>query len=767
VVFLARDRPHGEAATQNFRSKSMSEPPRIPKPPLFLLSKIIAFTTSSILYSGLLMLVYFVGCQGFLSTDDNSPVGVEFVEMAPRTLEEEKKGGNEPDKPPEPVEEIIPPRPAPEKPVTVVRADEDELIPSAPKLETTRIVAQGVPGTEGTGIIGDRSKGGREDGIARHGGSLAAENSVKAALRWLAAHQDRDGKWSAKEFTRHCPPGDSCGGRAPRQHSGLPGTYDVGVTGLALLAFLGHGNTHHEGEHREVVSRGIDYLLGQQDGRSGAFTRGERTSMYNQGIAALCLAEAYAMSKDPKLRMPVIRALGYIFQAQQKYGGWDYTQFKTNRNDTSVTGWQVMALKSAHAAGIDIPWQTTYGVMRHFERVTDEDGYVGYTSARTSRQGVALVAVGMLSNLYMGMGGNHPTVRRQTAIMLQDLPAWHKLRGSHGRDHSMYYWYYGTLAMYQKGGPAWDKWNNAIRDMLVRAQCTKGHRRGSWDGDGYWARAFAGRVYATALMALTLEVYYRYLPLYESKDTLGVGSALVEQLHSESNPTQKLAILRKLVLFKDPAVPGLLKELLSDDNPTVRFSAAKHLAERGEPAAIPFLEKGLSHADDFYRFNAIRSLEELDHIDTIGPLIRALNDPLEANANRAARALQRKTGVRFGLDTTKDPTERAKIVASWQTWWQNNREKLGALPDIQGSVVAARAGGTRVLIKVRQGDAVKKDMLLKVFRQGNLVGHLKILEVLLGGMAEGTVTHWELRGSSIRQGDQVATKRPAEGDTVD
>lgn len=741
----------------------MNEERYIPKHPLFIFSKVIAFVTSSVLYTGLLMLIYFVGCGGFASLDDTSPVGVQFVEKVPRTLEEEKKGGNEPEKAPEPVEEIIPPRPVPETPETVIDTHEDEWIPSAPEVEAPRIVAMGpTSGSGGKGIIGDRTEGGREEGMVRHGGSVAAENAVEAALRWLAAHQDRDGKWSAKGFTKHCPPGNLCGGRAPHQHSGVPDTYDIGVTALALLCFLGHGNTHLEGEHREVASRGIDFLLAQQNTRSGAFGRGDRTSLYNQGIATLCLAEAYAMSEDAKLRVPLIRALGFIAQAQQKSGGWDYTALKTDRNDSSVTGWQVMALKSGYAAGLHIPWKTTYGVLKHFERVTDEKGFVGYTSSRASRSGVALVAVGMLSNVYLGLGAKHPTVRRQQGILLQNLPAWHKLRGAGGRDHSMYYWYYGTLAMHQVGGAGWDKWNEAIREMLVRAQCSTGHRRGSWDPDGHWARSFAGRVYSTTLMTLTLEVYYRYLPMYESRDTLGAGTALVEVLRGEDNPTRKVSILRQLVLLEDPQVPELLLELLKEENPTLRFVAAKYLAERGDAAAIPFLARGLDHSDAFYRFNAITALEELDHVDTIGVLIRALNDPLEANANRAARALRRKTATGFGFDTTSDAAQRRKIIASWEEWWKNNSARLGSLPDIRGEVVAARSAGGRVLVKVGTLDAIRKDMPLKVFRKGRVVGHIRVVEVLRGGMAEGTVTRWELPGSSIRQGDMVGTKQPPE-----
>ena len=745
----------------------MSEREHIPKPPLFVFSKVIAFLTSTTLYAGVGLLVYFVGCQRLTVIETRGPVRVDFVEPVPLTLEDERKSGSVPTLPVEKVEETLPRRPVPEKPRTSVKTEASERIPDASAEERERLLAMMKTGSRGTGVIGDRSKGGREDAIAKYGGSLAAENAVRAALRWLSAHQDRDGRWSAKGFTKHCPKGDSCGGAAPRRHSGFSRSYDVGISGLALLCFLGHGNTHLEGDFRDEVKRGLDFLLRHQHRTSGAFGEGDRASMYNHAIATLALAEVTAMSKDPRLRKPLVRATNFICQAQQKEGGWDYTPAKTNRNDTSVTGWQVMALKSAKAAGVKIPWRTTYGILKHFERVTDEDGYVGYTNARVSRSNIALAAVGLLSNRYLGLDATDLAVRRQERIMLENLPAWHKLKGPRGRDHSMYYWYYATLAMYQQGGRAWSRWNAAIRDMVVRAQCRTGHRRGSWDPDGFWARQYAGRVYSTALMTLTLEIYYRYLPMYESTETLGSGSALAESIRTETNPASRIAMLNKLVMFKDPKLPQILTELLEDKNATVRFAAAKYLAQRGDRNAIPFLVKGLEHEDAFYRFSAIRALEELDHPDTIPALIGALSDRIHGNANVAARALQRKTGVRFGLDTTKDATARRKIIASWRTWWENSRSRFRDLPEMYGEVVTVRAAGLRVLIRVTKGGPAAKDMRLKVFRAGNLVGRVRVVRAPARGMIEAAVTLWTLEGAPIRPGDVVATKEPREETAVD
>src|SRR5262249_52382021 len=72
-----------------------------------------------------------------------------------------------------------------------------------------------------------------------------------------------------------------------------------------------------------------------------------------------------------------------------------------------------------------------------------------------------------------------------------------------------YFWYYGTLAMFQHGGDEWREWNDAQRDLIVSLQQTNGKFAGSWDPKGKWA-GIGGRIYSTALSTLCLEVYYRY-----------------------------------------------------------------------------------------------------------------------------------------------------------------------------------------------------------------------------------------------------------------
>jgi hypothetical protein len=261
-------------------------------------------------------------------------------------------------------------------------------------------------------------------------------------------------------------------------------------------------------------------------------------------------------------------------------------------------------------------------------------------------------------------------------------------------------------------------------------------------------------------MTLTLEIYYRYLPMYESQDMLGTGKALVEALEQETDPAKRISLLRRLVSMKDPKVGEVLDNLLKDENAAVRFTAAKYLAERGDPKAIPFLVRGLSHEDAFYRFNAIRALEEIDHPDTIEPLIGALSDPLDANARRAASALALKTGVKYGFAEAASAEEKRKIIESWREWWKNNRRAIESQPDVFGEVIASREGGARVLVRFDADAPVRNGMPLRVYRSGIVVGHVRVTDAMDRGMVEAVVDSWTLKDSPIRKGDHVGTKEP-------
>src|SRR5262249_6206342 len=348
-------------------------------------------------------------------------------------------------------------------------------------------------------------------GAFRAGASPASEQAVERALDWLARHQDADGRWdgaTAKyddgaavkgddDYTIHCPPGEPCFGECIYWEA------DTALTGLALLAFLGSGYTQADGKYAETVGRGIDFLLLQQKPDGDLRGRSRAVGMYCHAMAALALCEAYALTSDERLRDPVERAINYLIGARARDGlAWRYDRgFSTG--DTSILGWVVMALKSAKVVGIPGPDTVRAGTLTWLKKVAGgaEQGLARYQPQDPVPP--TMTAEAWVCRQFLGAGGPGAASTEAADYLLAHGPK---------RDpYNLYYWYYGTLAMYQHGGNAWSRWNEQVRDQLVRQQRDSGHAAGSWDPDRDLYGSRGGRVYSTALAALTLEVYYRYL----------------------------------------------------------------------------------------------------------------------------------------------------------------------------------------------------------------------------------------------------------------
>ena len=278
------------------------------------------------------------------------------------------------------------------------------------------------------------------------------------------------------------------------------------MTGLALLAFLGAGHTHRDGEYRETVRRGLEYLLRAQ-ADNGSFAGGGNVyeAMYCHGIAAFAMSEALGMSGDARLREPVRRAVAYTLAAQDpNAGGW--RDLPGDPGDTSQLGWQLMALKSADLAGIRMSDQTRKAIMKFLQTVSAGRA-AGLASYRPSEQPTrTMTAEALVCWQFLGMRRTHPAGKEAAEYILAELPS--------PRNVNHYYWYYGTLAMYQLQGEAWDHWRAALVSTLLATQHADGPAAGTWDPDLLWG-SYGGRVYSTALSALCLEVFYRFLPLYK------------------------------------------------------------------------------------------------------------------------------------------------------------------------------------------------------------------------------------------------------------
>lgn len=329
--------------------------------------------------------------------------------------------------------------------------------------------------------------------VERMGGSDETERAVAAALKWLAAHQSRGGAWDGNDFDDKC---GQCGGSTD-----IPA--DAALTGLTLLCFMGADHTHaKDGPFRENIERGLKWLLARQ--KPNGDLRGNET-MYSHGIATIALSEAYAMTGDPKLAEPVRQAAAFIFAARNtQVGGWRYEP--GDAGDTSVLGWQVMALKSAKLSGIDVPDEAFENARQWLARVSRRSRPGQYCYQPGRRPTPAMTAEGMFVQQLLGKRRDDELMRASAEYLLASLPDW-------DQQPNTYYWYYATLALFQHGGDEWQRWNASIKRVLLANQNPDGRPAGSWDPVGEWAH-HGGRIYQTALCTLMLEVYYRYLPLY-------------------------------------------------------------------------------------------------------------------------------------------------------------------------------------------------------------------------------------------------------------
>ncbi len=362
------------------------------------------------------------------------------------------------------------------------------------------------------GKFGTRSKGSRLNRLQEGGGGENTENAVKAGLIWLKFHQYKDGRWGKHNFTREDFSKDM------EYDGGWEGVgespFDSGVTSLALLAFLGYGNSTVDGDFAEQVKKAVRYLIKAQDSEGCVGPR-EGHYMYNHSIATMALCEAFAVSEyNPILKSAAEKAVDFLLKSQNPGLAWRYTS-QSGDNDTSVTGWCIMALKSAKVAELEVPSKAFDGALAWIDSVTDDyyyrTGYMqkGDAGARPSGEAnyaplEAMTAAGMISRIYAGVDRKNPKLVGAAGLLLQKVPNWGK--DIDGRSLvDFYYWYYGTLAMYQMGDNYWKSWNTKMKEALVTHQ----DEDGSWEIADPWSDA-AGRVYSTATNVLSLEIYYRY-----------------------------------------------------------------------------------------------------------------------------------------------------------------------------------------------------------------------------------------------------------------
>ncbi len=391
-------------------------------------------------------------------------------------------------------------------------------------------------GMEVSNLFGGRSEGGREDALDEYGGSKETEEAVLAALRWLKKTQKDDGSWGEYE-------GRQCNNSVP-------------MSSFALLAFLAHGETPAKSdEFGKTVRMAMKYLTDHMMNKEKVH---KKSQGYVNGIETYALAEAYGMTQLPFLKAPARRGLKMIIEGQQKNGGWNYGYDPSNhadegesRWDLSVAGWQMQALKAGYVAGIKIPGmgRAIKKSITFCKEVAYKNGGFGYSSPGFS--GWAMQGAGLLALQLLGEK-NSREVRRGLDKVKEKMPfEWEELKQGEDKEEQglepegwpVYAWYYLTQAMFHGGRATWNKWNRVYPETIVARQKSDGHWelpakiKGSHHRLGPW--------YTTSLLALTLQVYYRYLPTYEMPEKLAIkkdGEEDKSSLDVDSSDTEGLDI---------------------------------------------------------------------------------------------------------------------------------------------------------------------------------------------------------------------------------
>jgi hypothetical protein len=326
----------------------------------------------------------------------------------------------------------------------------------------------------------------RIERLVKEGGKEEYEDQVVSSLRWLQKTQQPDGSWNAQ---------------------GKP----AAMTGLALLAYLGHCETPLSAEFGETVQNAIVYLIanGKKNGGGLATSTANRQWCYEHPIATYALAEAYTLCKEFKIAVPglkeaVTAAGNLIIGNQNVNGGWAYAyETSGGHTDTSVVCWQMQALKACKTTKLEFNGldKSAKKGIEYLEKCTAKDGTVGYSGpgGRTT-----MTPGGSLCYQQWGKGKRSLT-RKGLKWMTANNDFDYKVHGN------LYMHYYASQAMINEGGATWSKYNKKTMVNLAENQLEDG----SWPMPGKAGHGLSSTHYATCLATLMMEVYYRFLPSSE------------------------------------------------------------------------------------------------------------------------------------------------------------------------------------------------------------------------------------------------------------
>lgn len=422
---------------------------------------------------------------------------------------------------------------------------------------------------------GDPAGHGESSGLSTAEFKARMTSAQDAALHWLADHQNSNGHWSATGFQH-----DSIRLKRPNpaavthnvdfrsEMEEMWGTgnqdtghdsFNSGLTGLALLAFVLDGYTHRAGKFQRNVGRAAKFIMESQDAEGCFGARDDDEFVYSHAICTWALSELYEMTMSPTLKSRAQKGVDFIVRCQNPGMGWRYG-IQPRENDSSVTVWMVMALRAAQTAGLQADYAAVFGgANAWFDKATGKtkDGTIrtgydrpGGTNARLARatkyhSNAAMDAASVFTRISTrARDADDELVQHQSRLINADLPGWYidgdEAKGPWKIDYT--YWFLGSRAIYQVGGDHWTKWDRALVVPVLMKYQRGWHPKdvamfgpgvatgefhlpsgeenpasgrfildehGSWDPVDAWG-SVGGRVYATAINALTLSQSHIY-----------------------------------------------------------------------------------------------------------------------------------------------------------------------------------------------------------------------------------------------------------------
>ena len=332
--------------------------------------------------------------------------------------------------------------------------------------------------------------------LRESGGEDRAERAVRDGLEFITSQQNKDGSFGED--------------------------YPAAMTGLSLLAFLGHCETPESPKFGDSVVNAALFLMDKALKNDGLITNGKggHHNAYEHAIATYALSELYTMTKEsgkeiPRLESVLKKSVDVIVDCQSKEGGWPYYGHKGKEygptgghDDMSVAGWSIQALKAAYNTGrkfSGVEKALDKAMEDYLPSIQDQDGAFKY-SPKDAKGKQTLTGAALLA-MQIWKGTNTPTYDKGFKYLVDRTQ-------NPGIPGDFYEPYYNTQVFFMAEGKEWENYNKKFQPKLLDAQ----NEDGSWSNNTRGKKD--GKILNAAWAILMLEVYYRYLPTTDKVEGL-------------------------------------------------------------------------------------------------------------------------------------------------------------------------------------------------------------------------------------------------------